>query len=131
MNRTRVVVLACMFAAGFAAWGQAPAELPLFDVGRTDLPGSIANPGECESVEFQGSTYLKIAPETDPYTPRTYRIVFPATLLSALENPVLEVAFYDGGAGLIQPGIRVGKERIGLGRQQSYTRLNTQQKRKA
>ncbi|MBX7256930.1 MAG: family 14 glycosylhydrolase [Candidatus Hydrogenedentes bacterium] len=114
-----------------AAYADESEEKLIFEAGRADLSGALANADECEAVSVEGVTYLNIAQETDPYEPRAYRIAFPSALLRGQDSAVLEIGFYDGGAGLIRPALRVGRHKIGIERQRSYTRLNTKQQRLA
>lgn len=131
MKIVRWVAGVCTVLWGFGAWGEPAAAIHVFEAGNGGCAGSLVNSGECEQITVNGAAHLRIAPETDPYTPRAYRVVFPAALLNGLKSPVLEIAYFDEGAGLIQPVLRLGNAGLIAGRQHSFTRLNTRKERTA
>ncbi len=112
----------CVFAAN-EAW--------VFEAGQQSAMAKIANKAQCAEVDFSGKKYIELAPETDPYQGNAYTIEFSASALTPGQVQVLEIVFYDKGAGLIRPTMNNHGVTVAFQRQQSYTRLNTLQERSA
>jgi len=103
----------------------------LFEVGRSDCPAALADLEKHTRVEMGDGVYLAIEPDRDPYAKVQWEATFPAALLGSDEGYTLEIVFYDKGACVIQPSLRLGDDALPLGRRQSYTRLNTLEERSA
>lgn len=110
-------------ACGEGAW--------VFDAGADGGPGTLQNAGMCKKTSIDEQVYLDIEAERDPYAANAYQLEFPASVFSGGGERTLEILFYDKGAGVIQPSLEVGGVAAGLGRQQSFTRLNTLRPRSA
>ncbi len=123
-------VFGCV-AALCAAHAAAASEQWIFRAD-AEMPGArIVNPEQCEKVVRDGVEYLDLMDDPGPYEARSYIFEIKASALHPGAEQVLELVFYDQGAGLIRPQLGQGKTAVEFGRQQSITRLNTLRERSA
>ena len=130
---TSASLLGCVWflAAQVALGAVLPEGTHLFEVGDTSAPGVLQNRERCAEVRLGDKVYLEIEPSRDPYSQVYWNLSFPAALFRPGEEHTLEVVFYDRGACVIQPALRIGDQALPAGRRQSCTRLNTQTERSA
>lgn len=111
--------------------------LLLFDAQVTEAsqPLRLLNRGECRSESLGGNTVLTLPVNTDPYTEKSWDFQATASFIPDKQAFVLEIEFFDKGAGIIDARIldddRFHGRWQGSSRQVSYTRLNTQALRSA
>jgi len=133
-------ILCCLaivfvFAVNFLCAGESPQVL--FDAAKieSDQVLILENRQECSIEERQGIPLLVVKSPMDPYRDQTMVFRFAQAEKNFPENFVLEIEFYDEGAGIIAPQLsaRGSSRHRGMdgGRQCSYTRLNTLRTRSA
>ena len=100
-----------------------------------DVPSWVTNPEQCRVVSQGHVRFLDIEADTDPYTRVEWRLGLDALRAAAGRDVVIEIAFFDDGAGVIDPRLVVEADPVPISvaptRKSSYTRLNTQQPRHA
>ncbi len=98
-------------------------------------PAWIANPKQVHVVTLANEDYLEIDKDTDPYARVEWQIQLPEPARWAGQTVVLEIEFFDRGAGVIDPKLlreaQFSPTWLHPGRKCSYTRLNTLQPRRA
>lgn len=109
----------------------------LIDAGRSfsDQTAELLNPEIVREVVSNGETTLEIERDGDPYQQLEWLLRFKRNLPQDWNNLVLEIKYFDKGAGVIQPMLlmddRFAGEWSGPQRGVSFTRLNTRQTRRA
>lgn len=95
----------------------------------------LLNRERCTEVQLEGATYLEIERDTDPYSKVEWQFKFSKPWAEGQNSVVLEIEFYDHGAGVIEPVLLNDDDFAGQwsapSRQSAYTRLNTNTLRKA
>ncbi|MBI2926246.1 MAG: beta-galactosidase [Verrucomicrobia bacterium] len=113
-----------------------PSSLLTLALAQTDQPPSwIANAKQVRVVTLANEKYLEIDKDTDPYARVEWQIQLPEPARWAGQTAVLEVEFFDRGAGVIDPRLlreaQFAPTWLQPSRNCSYTRLNTLQPRRA
>ncbi|MFA6239861.1 MAG: family 14 glycosylhydrolase [Candidatus Hydrogenedentales bacterium] len=95
----------------------------------------LRNADDLKPAERAKHTVMEIGPETDPYEKVAWEFEFTEPLPGAWQRLVLEVEFFDEGAGVIQPLLLKDDSLSGEwsrpNRSVSFTRLNTKTYRRA
>jgi hypothetical protein len=126
-------LVTCIFPrSGFC---ETPSELAHVSVGdATEVPAWIADREHLHSVLAGGRRALTSDPDRDPYTRFELEIRLDDVSLTRGGRVVLELQFFDQGAGLIDPKLQFDAASSGWispTRRSSYTRLNTMTERRA
>ena len=98
------------------------------------VPAWVSNGALCRVTTIADEKCLEIEADTDPYSRVEWHIQFPEVALSAHRTVVLEIEFFDQGAGVIDPRLlpdsKSGATSLHPARKNSYTRLNTMKVRR-
>ncbi|MBX7259290.1 MAG: beta-galactosidase [Candidatus Hydrogenedentes bacterium] len=108
----------------------------LFDAGsRSASKATLRNAESLKATERAKRTVFEAAPETDPYEKGAWEFDFTEPFPNTWERLVLEIEFFDEGAGVIQPLLLQDDSFSGKwlrpSRSVSFTRLNTKTYRRA
>lgn len=109
----------------------------LFDaqISNASQPMRLLNGGECQRESLGGGAALSIPIGADPYTEKSWDFQVVRPFAADKEPFVLEIEFFDKGAGVIDASVlendRFHGQWRGADRRASYTRLNTQTVRSA
>jgi hypothetical protein len=97
--------------------------------GSSAVPPWVANAADCRLVSVHNLKCLEIEADHDPYSKVEWRILMPDLAQHAGETGVMEIEFFDQGAGVIEPRLRKDPRLpdawLSPSRRSSYTRLNT------
>ncbi|MCA9447815.1 MAG: family 14 glycosylhydrolase, partial [Candidatus Omnitrophica bacterium] len=108
----------------------------IFSVSETDSirEMKLVNRDRCEINVFDGADYLEIEKDRDPYSPVEWILDISKGDWNGT-TPVFEIVFYDKGAGVIEPELKVGtgpdETTLRPSRAASFTRLNSMRERSA
>ncbi|MBP8129723.1 MAG: family 14 glycosylhydrolase [Candidatus Hydrogenedentes bacterium] len=118
--------------AGFhpVAVGAADA-LPSFAAGGEGGGITLVNAAAAYDASTNGQQCLCIREDGNPYEKTSWVFDVPAAALAPQTPYVLEIVFFDKGAGVIEAQMSRGGVALGISRSESYTRLNTLRERTA
>ena len=121
----------CLFFCVYATGYSENSPLLLFSTIATGIenPLLLKNQSECQTEILEAMTTLSIPVSSDPYSENYMGFSFRKSILEKNSTIVLEIEFFDRGAGVIQVELldnpKFHGSWRGASRQVSYTRLNT------